>query len=227
MTIDIDVDQQINARARTLGTRTHEAGELREVTISVVYDTTAEDLWEAVTTAERIARWFLPVSGDLRLGGTYQLEGNAGGEITACDPPNGFDATWVYQGPEMPEPGVSWIEVRITEEGAEQARLTLVHVAQVDDAMWDQFGPGAVGIGWDQGLLGLSLHLASGGERVDPDAVMAWMASDDGKRFSTLAGEGWHAAEVAAGVDPAVARRHADASIAAYTEWDPEAAAAE
>ena len=30
---------------------------------------------------ERIPRWFLPVSGDLRLGGRYQLEGNAGGEV--------------------------------------------------------------------------------------------------------------------------------------------------
>lgn len=223
MTIDIDVDHQINATTRTLQGRAHEAGELREVTLQVVYDTTVDDLWEAVTTAERIARWFLPVSGDLRLGGTYQLEGNAGGEITACDPPHGFDATWVFQAPDMPEPAVSWIEVRVTEEGPERARLTLTHVAEVDEVMWAQFGPGAVGIGWDQGLLGLQLHLSSGGAEVDPAEVMAWMASDEGKRFSTLAGEGWHDAEVAAGVDPAEARRHADASIAAYTEWDPTA----
>ena len=227
MTIDIDVDQQINARARTLGTRTHEAGELREVTISVAYDTTAADLWDAVTTAERIARWFLPVTGDLRLGGTYELEGNAGGEITACDPPHGFDATWVFQAPDMPAPAVSWIEVRVAAEGEAQARLTLTHVAEVDDTMWAQFGPGAVGIGWDQGLLGLSLHLASGGATVDPDEVMGWMTSAEGKRFTTLAGEGWYAAEVAAGVDEAEARRHADATIEAYTSLDPSATAAE
>jgi uncharacterized protein YndB with AHSA1/START domain len=224
MTIDIEVDQRINAVDRTLGSRTHEVGELREVVLSAVYDTTLADLWDAVTTAERIGRWFLPISGDLRLGGSYQLEGNAGGVVEACDPPNGFDATWVFQGEGMEEPAVSWIEVRLAEAGAGRARFTLTHVAQVDDAMWDQFGPGAVGIGWDQGLLGLVLHLASGGARVDPDEVLAWSVSGEGRRFATLAGESWYAAEVAAGVDPAVARRHADASIAAYTEWNPTAA---
>ena len=223
MTIDIDVDHQINATTRTLGARTHEAGELREVVLSAAYDTTVEDLWDAVTTAERIARWFLPVSGELRLGGRYQLEGNAGGEVTACDPPNGFDATWVIQMPDMPEPAVSWIEVRITAEGDDRARLTLTHVAEVDDTMWAQFGPGAVGIGWDQGLLGLHLHITSGGATVDPAEVLPWIASDEGKRFTTLAGEGWYAAEVAAGVDEAEARRHADATIEAYTSWDPTA----
>jgi uncharacterized protein YndB with AHSA1/START domain len=223
MTIEIDVDHQINATTRTLGTRSHAAGELREVVLSVAYAATVDDLWDAVSTAERIARWFLPVSGDLRLGGTYQLEGNAGGEITACDPPHGFDATWVIQMPDVPEPAVSWIEVRVTEEAPARARLTLTHVAEVDDTTWAQFGPGAVGIGWDQGLLGLALHIASGGERVDPVAVMTWMTSDEGTRFSTLAGEGWYAAEVAAGDDPEAARRHADACIAAYTSWDPTA----
>jgi uncharacterized protein YndB with AHSA1/START domain len=224
MTIDIDVDHQISTTRRALGRRGHAAGELREVTLSVVYDATVEDLWDAVSTAERIPRWFLPISGDLRLGGTYQLEGNAGGEITACDPPHGFDATWVIQMPDMPEPATSWIEVRVAAEGEEQARLTLTHVAEVDEVMWAQFGPGAVGIGWDQGLLGLHLHLTSGGAEVDPAEVMPWMVSDEGKRFTTLAGEGWYAAEVAAGVDEPEARRHADATIAAYTAWDPTAA---
>lgn len=223
MTIDIDVERRINATTRALRGRTHEAGELQEVTLEVVYDTTVEDLWDAVTTAERIARWFLPISGELRLGGTYQLEGNAGGEITSCDPPHGFDATWVFRAPDMAEPAISWIEVRLTEEGPERTRLSLTHVAEVDEVMWAQFGPGAVGIGWDQGLLGLHLHLASGGARVDPAEVMAWIASDEGKRFTTLSGEGWHDAEIAAGVDPTVARSHADATIAAYTGWDPTA----
>jgi uncharacterized protein YndB with AHSA1/START domain len=56
------------------------------------------------TNPERIPRWFLPVSGELKEGGRYQLEGNAGGTITRCDPPHGFDATW-EMGSDM-----SWIE---------------------------------------------------------------------------------------------------------------------
>lgn len=39
-------------------------------------------MWDACTDPERIPRWFLPISGDLRLNGRYQLEGNAGGAIT-------------------------------------------------------------------------------------------------------------------------------------------------
>ncbi|NED57183.1 polyketide cyclase, partial [Micromonospora aurantiaca] len=89
---------QINAVRRTVGERVLEAGTARTSTISQVYDTDVEDLWDAVTNPERIPRWFLPISGDLRLGGRYQLEGNAGGTIETCDPPKGYSATWEYGG---------------------------------------------------------------------------------------------------------------------------------
>ncbi|WP_237341115.1 SRPBCC domain-containing protein [Williamsia soli] len=46
--------------------------------LSQSYDTDIDDLWQACTTADRLARWFAPVTGDLELGGTYQIEGNAG-----------------------------------------------------------------------------------------------------------------------------------------------------
>ena len=70
-----------------------EAGEARTVTISADLRTRrSTTLWDACTNAERIPRWFLPVSGDLRLGGRYQLEGNAGGTIERCDPPRSLRA---------------------------------------------------------------------------------------------------------------------------------------
>jgi hypothetical protein len=62
----IDVTEEINAIRRTVGTRTLEAGEARVITVSRSYATTLDDLWDACTNAERIPRWFLPVSGDLR-----------------------------------------------------------------------------------------------------------------------------------------------------------------
>ena len=107
----IDVDHQINAVRRTVGDRTLEAGEARVVTISQSYDTDAADLWDACTNIDRIPRWFLPITGDLRVGGHYQLDGNANGTILTCDPPREFTATW--------ECGddVSWIEVRIARRG--------------------------------------------------------------------------------------------------------------
>jgi uncharacterized protein YndB with AHSA1/START domain len=206
----IDVSQQIRAVRRTVGTRVLEAGEAHTVTISQTYAAAIEDVWDACTNAERIPRWFLPVSGDLRLGGHYQLKGNAGGTIERCDPPNSFSATWEYGGE------VSWIEVRLTAEAADRTRLEIEHLARVGDERWAQFGPGAVGIGWDMIIMGLTLHL-SGRPAVDPKEGAAWAASEEGRRFMTLSGERWCQAHIASGDDQAEARAMAERTIAAYT----------
>jgi uncharacterized protein YndB with AHSA1/START domain len=206
----IDVTQQINAVRRRVGTRVLEAGEARTVTISQTYAAGIEDVWDACTSAERIPRWFLPVSGELKLGGRYQLEGNAGGTIEGCDPPKSFFATWEYGGE------VSWIEVRFAAEATDRTRLEIEHIAHVSDERWAEFGPAAVGIGWDSAIMGLSLHL-SGGPAMSPAEGMAWAGSDEGKRFMTLSGERWRDAHVASGADEAEARGMAERTIAAYT----------
>ena len=206
----IDVTQQINAVRRKVGTRVLEAGEARTVTISRTYSAGIEDLWDACTNAERIPRWFLPVSGDLRPGGRYQLEGNAGGTIERCDPPESFFATWEYGGE------VSWIEVRLTAETAGGTRLEIEHIAHVGDERWAEFGPGAVGIGWDMVIMGLSLYL-SGRPAVSPENSAAWAASEEGKRFMKLSGERWCEAHIASGGGEAEARAMAERTIAAYT----------
>jgi len=207
----IDVVHQINAVRRHVGARVLEAGEARVSTISQVYDADVAELWDACTNAERIPRWFLPISGDLRLHGRYQLEGNAGGTIERCDPPIGFGATWEYGGE------VSWIEVRLRPEPDGRTRFELEHIAHVDDERWAEFGPGATGVGWDLALIGLFLHLASGAP-VDPDAVAAWSASEDGARFMTTSSQRWRDASVAAGTDPAAAEAAARRTTAAYTD---------
>jgi uncharacterized protein YndB with AHSA1/START domain len=204
----IDVDHQINAVRRSVGNRRLEAGEARVMTISQSYDTDAADLWDACTNAERIPRWFLPISGELREGGQYQLEGHAHGTILRCDPPREFTATWECND------DVSWIEVRISSEGPQRARFELQHITHVDDH-WEQFGPGAVGMGYDGALIGLTLHLSSG-EAVDPAAAQKWMATEDGRRFQTLSSEAWYEANLAAGADPQWARAAAERCLAAY-----------
>jgi uncharacterized protein YndB with AHSA1/START domain len=208
--IEIDVDHQINAVQRNLGTRTIDIGEANVVTVSQGYDTDPTDLWDAVTNIERIPRWFLPISGDLKLGGAYQLEGQAGGTILTCDPPKNFTATWEFGGK------VSWIDVSIGANGPDRARLVLEHIMPVaDDEIWREFGPGAVGMGWDSMLLGLALHLATG-EAIDPSFGQQWTGTDDGRRFLTLSGTEWYAANVAFGTDPAAARAMADRCVKAY-----------
>jgi uncharacterized protein YndB with AHSA1/START domain len=194
----IEVDQQINAVRRGIGDRVLEAGEARVVSISQIYPTDADDLWDACTNFERIPRWFLPISGEPRLGGHYQLEGNASGTILSYDPPQSFTATWECGS------NVSWIEVRITADGERQVRFELDHICHIDDH-WQQFGPGAVGIGWELGIVGLTIHLSSG-RRVDPAAGAKWTASQDGRRFIELSGQAWCAVNIAAGGDPDWAR---------------------
>ncbi|MDD7967479.1 SRPBCC family protein [Actinomycetospora lemnae] len=209
----MDVQHEISATRRTVGSRTLEAGEAALVTVSRAFPTDVDDLWCACTQADRIARWFLPVSGELRLGGRYQLEGNAGGTVTACDPPRGFDATWEFGG------GVSWIEVRLDPEGAGDpaaARFTLTHIAHVDDDHWRTYGPGAAGIGWDLGLLGLGLHLGTGAG-VSPEQAEAWSVSDEGRAFIAASGEAWAAASAEAGMPVDDAEARAARTVAFYT----------
>jgi uncharacterized protein YndB with AHSA1/START domain len=207
--IDIDVDHQIKAVQRNIGTRTIDTGEAHVVTVSQSYDTEPADLWDAVTNIERIPRWFLPISGDLKVGGSYQLEGHANGTILTCDPPQKFTATWEYGG------NVSWIDVSITSDGADRARLLLEHTVPVDDEIWREYGPGAVGMGWDSMFLGLAIHLSTG-ESIDPSFGQQWTGTEDGRRFLTLSGEDWYTANVAFGEDPAAARALADRCIKAY-----------
>jgi uncharacterized protein YndB with AHSA1/START domain len=207
----IDVAQQINAVRRRVGSRVLEAGEARTVTISQTYAASLDDVWDACTNPERIPRWFLPVSGDLRRGGRYQLEGNAGGTIERCDPPHSFAATWEYGGE------ITWIEVSLTAEPDGRTRFELEHIAHVDDERWAEFGPGAVGVGWDMALVGLALHLTDKGAAMDPQEGAAWVASDQGKQFMSTSSERWYEANVAGGTNDTLARAAADRTTAAYT----------
>jgi uncharacterized protein YndB with AHSA1/START domain len=205
----IEVSEQISAVRREVRSRTLEAGEAQVVTISQSYDATVDDVWDACTNPERIPRWLMPVSGELRLGGRYQLEGNAGGTIETCDPPRAFSATWEYGG------AMSWIEVTLAGQG-DRTRVTIEHIAHVEDERWQQYGPGAVGIGWDMMVMGLARHLATGAAN-DPAAAAAWMASPEGVEFMTRSSDAWCVAHVASGEDAATARERADRTIAAYT----------
>ena len=205
----IDVTHEISSVDRQVGSRTLEAGEARTLTISRVYDTPPEDLWEACTDPERLARWFLPVSGDLRPGGRFEFQGNASGTIERCEPPHSVDATWEYGGQ------TSWIELRVTAEAGGRSRFALEHIAHVEDELWAQFGPGAVGVGWDQAVP--RLDPASRGRDREREAVEAWQVSEEGRRFVRLSSERWAEASIAAGTDAAEAHAAAGRTTDFYT----------
>jgi hypothetical protein len=167
-------------------------------------------VWDACTNPERIPRWFLPVSGDLRLGGRFQLEGNAGGTIEQCQAPTSLTATWEIGGE------VSRIELRLSPVEDGRTLLELEHIARVDDDRWAQFGPGALGVGWDLGMIGLGRHLTTGAS-IDPAQAAAWSASSEGHEFIAGSSQGWEQASVAAGTDSADARAAAERTTAFYT----------
>lgn len=212
----IDTSGQIEAVSRTVTARDGDGDAIRtSVSLSQSYATDVDDLWEACSTADRLARWFAPVEGDLQLGGRFQVQGNAGGTIETCDPPNGFTATWEFGGE------TSWLEVRVEPDGDDGARLTLIHTAEGDRGRWDQFGPGAVGVGWDLALLGLATHLRTGAAR--PAEATEWGESDDGKAFMTESSRRWGEASVRGGTPEPAARAAEARTVAFYTGAEPPA----
>ncbi len=203
-----DLESCFGAVTRTMTEHEREGKPVRNVTLERSYDTTPDDLWDAMTNPERLSRWFAPVSGELKLGGRYQVQNNAGGVITECVPPHFFSVTWEFGG------GMSWVELRIADEGGERSRLKLSHICPVDDH-WKKFGPGAVGVGWDLGLVGLAYHLSA--RDAEPIDENAFGASSEGKSFMADSSEDWRRAAVAGGEDPSWAEEAAKRVTAFFT----------
>ena len=211
--MEIDIGKVLGPVSRTVRNFEKDGKPASTVTLTRLYATSVDDLWDALTNAQRIPRWFLPIEGDLKLGGKYQLKGNAGGTITACNPPRQFAATWEYGG------GITWIEVTVAADRG-KARMTLAHTAIIEDH-WNQFGPGAVGIGWDLAVMGLGRHLSTGAS-ADHAAAEAWLGSPNGKQFMAQSGEFWRAAHVMSGEDPTSAKERSDRTIAFYRGEKPQ-----
>jgi uncharacterized protein YndB with AHSA1/START domain len=204
----IDIVREIEAVEREVGTGRLGDGEGKVVRLRRTYEAPIEDVWDALTSADRINRWFLPISGDLGVGGRYQFEGNAGGRVLTCERPSRFRVTWEYGDPSAP---ASELEIRLTPEG-ESTTVELEHIAIVPDEMWSEYGPGAVGVGWDGGALGLALHLRGGtvGDRE------AWQISDEGRDYFTRCSAAWGAANQAAGASSEAAAKAVANTTAFY-----------
>ena len=189
---------------RTVVATTHDGQPARMVVAERSYDADMDDVWDALTNPQRIPRWFLPISGDLRVGGRYQLEGQAGGTITACEPPRHLAVTWEYGGE------VSWVEVHLNASG-DTTTFRLEHIAPVDDDKWNEFGPGAVGVGWDLTVVALAEHLETG-EQVVPD-----LANHEALDFMRASSDDWCRASIDAGTPADKAMAAATRTTAAYT----------
>ena len=132
-----------------------------------IYATSVADVWDAVTSADRLARWMAPYRGELRLGGRWEALNSDGsvfstGTITACEPPHRYVTSWEYEGEDQ-----SQVTVTVSEH-PEGARLELEHEHLKDRGY---------GAGWQAYLeeLDLTLPLAPSAV-VDPQRTpgIAW-----------------------------------------------------
>ncbi|MGY0234943.1 SRPBCC family protein [Longispora urticae] len=202
----VDIASEVDAVRRMVGGRATLTGQDRTVLLQRAFPEPVAEVWAACTDPERLRTWFLPVTGDLRVGGTYQLEGNAGGGIRRCEPPHLLTVSWVF-GESATE-----LELRLSEDSAGGTVLDLEHAVAVDEH-WAEFGPGAVGVGWDLAVLSLGRHLR--GEPItDP---VAWQSSPEAREFVTRAGMAWgnaHALSGASALDAAAAAARTTAAYA-------------
>lgn len=188
-----DVAGNLAAVERSVSFLEKNARPASAVTLSRTYDTTIEDLWDALTNLDRIPLWFAVVSGTPELGGHYAIEGNANGTITECERGSHFTLTWEFAG------DVSWVEVRLTKEESGMPQLRLTHTAHLSPH-WDEYGAGAVGVGWEMGFLGLALHIANPTAPKPDD--MEFATSSNGRAFIACSSEGWVKAAIDAGEAP-------------------------
>ncbi|MBH1933596.1 SRPBCC family protein [Streptomyces sp. AV19] len=150
---------QINAAHREINSYPVSSGEGRSLLIRRTYDACIEDVWDACTRPSRIGRWLAPVRGDFRVGGAFEVEGNASGRVLRCERPRLLKVTWDYGLDAATE-----VEVRLSPAPGGSTVFELRHASPselVDELVRTEGLAGAVrnGAGWDLVLLGLDVFL--------------------------------------------------------------------
>lgn len=200
------------AEFRELEERDFEGKPARVVVASRVFPTTQSDLWDAVTSKERLPRWFGQVDGTFETGGRYKIKGNAKGKILWCKPQDGFDLTWVVFF------NTSWVNVRLEPDDT-GTRLTIEHImhkGRMSENHWKKYGPGATGVGWDLGFLALGVHLADGGNSIDRSDQERWLKTDNAKDIMRACAASWGEAHISAGEGVESARAMAAKTASFY-----------
>jgi uncharacterized protein YndB with AHSA1/START domain len=133
------------------------------VRVEDVYATGIEDLWEACTQPDRLARWIADVSGDLEVGGGFTARFTSGwegsGRVDVCDRPHRLLVT-------------TWEDEAQDQESTIEATLEAVDggtrlVIEERGMPVDQLA--AYGAGWQVHAEDLAAHVA-GRERDADDA---------------------------------------------------------
>jgi uncharacterized protein YndB with AHSA1/START domain len=131
------------------------AGEARVAVFTRTYETTIDDLWDACTNPERLRRWYVPVTGDLRAGGSFQQVNMGTGTILVCDAPRLLKLSLGG--------GADEIELRLSQglqrgtTSLELQHATTIGAHNIGGQMYDAIF--CMGGGYYPRLLALDLHL--------------------------------------------------------------------
>lgn len=130
------------------------AGEARVAVFTRTYAAPIADVWDACTNPERLRRWYVPVTGDLRVGGTFAQAMMGSGTITRCEPPHRLSLSLGG--------GADEIELRLTAGENDSTALELQHATTLDQheiggELYDAIF--CMGGGYYPRLLALDRHL--------------------------------------------------------------------
>ena len=134
------------------------------------YDTDIDDLWSAITSPDRLARWIGRVEGDLRPGGRFLLSTadlDSDGRVDVCEPPRRLVVTTreteesYLRGQGVP-PHDEAIEATLTADGGQTILVLEVRGMPLDKIAF-------YGAGWQIHAENLGACLA-GRERGDTEA---------------------------------------------------------
>jgi uncharacterized protein YndB with AHSA1/START domain len=183
-----DMSTALSDTHRDVGRKTIAAGEARTALIRRRYDAPIEDIWDTCTNPDRINRWLLPVTGDLRVGGRFSLEGNASGEILRCEPPRLLTVTWVFGDRPADE-----VELRLFPGTTADTVLELEHATVTKQVEWEGqlfdviLG---VGVGWEMPLTyALTKYLR--GELPDVPVAEWYEPTQESLELEQQCGEAW------------------------------------
>ena len=145
------IDIQIESTTRDLGQRLTAIGLGHSVRLRRRFDAQIEAVWAAITEPARLEMWEGKVSGSLRVGGEYELEGNSHGPILACRKPYHFAVIWDSTG------APTELDVRLAEAPDGGTLLELEHVAVIPDEY--VAGVGQFASNWELGMYLLDEYL--------------------------------------------------------------------
>jgi uncharacterized protein YndB with AHSA1/START domain len=165
---------------RDAGPKAHILGTLRSaeaagvVRIEDRYDTTIDDLWEALTDPRRLARWYGQVDGNMRPGGEFRTYIEAAdiestGRVEVCEPPRRLRLTTretedSYQRGQGVPPHDAVIEATLTQDG--EGTILVIEIAGMPLDMIAFYG-----VGWQLHAERLEAYLAG---RAFADTEARW-----------------------------------------------------